>query len=140
MGGLAHDDKDNNVAMLSRRYLRQSVWLTAGMSIAGLLVMNVLRLDAMLTPLVVSAVFSMVTDTADAMIWRRVAERNPEGLTTFYTAVSGFRMLLALGVMMVCYLVVGRDAMTVFFLVFMSFYVMLLVHHAVFFGKVSNRS
>ena len=49
-------------------------------------------------------------------------------------------MLLALGVMMVCYLVVGRDAMTVFFLVFMSFYVMLLVHHAVFFGKVSNRS
>jgi len=30
--------------------------------------------------------------------------------------------------------------MTVFFLVFMSFYVMLLVHHAVFFGKVSNRS
>ncbi|MFA4181508.1 MAG: hypothetical protein K1V98_05990 [Prevotella sp.] len=126
--------------MLSRRYLRQSVWLTAGMFIAGLLVMNVLRLDAMLTPLVVSAVFSMVTDTADAMIWRRVAERNPEGLTTFYTAVSGFRMLLALGVMMVCYLVVGRDAMTVFFLVFMSFYVMLLVHHAVFFGKVSNRS
>ena len=110
------------------------------MFIAGLLVMNVLRLDAMLTPLVVSAVFSMVTDTADAMIWRRVAERNPEGLTTFYTAVSGFRMLLALGVMMVCYLVVGRDAMTVFFLVFMSFYVMLLVHHAVFFGKVSNRS
>ena len=140
MGGLAHDDKDNNVAMPSRRYLRQSVWLTAGMFIAGLLVMNVLRLDAMLTPLVVSAVFSMVTDTADAMIWRRVAERNPEGLTTFYTAVSGFRMLLALGVMMVCYLVVGRDAMTVFFLVFMSFYVMLLVHHAVFFGKVSNRS
>ncbi len=69
-----------------------------------------------------------------------MAERNPEGLTTFYTAVSGFRMLLALGVMMVCYLVVGRDAMTVFFLVFMSFYVMLLVHHAVFFGKVSNRS
>ncbi len=134
MGGLAHDDKDNNVAMLSRRYLRQSVWLTAGMFIAGLLVMNVLRLDAMLTPLVVSAVFSMVTDTADAMIWRRVAERNPD------TAVSGFRMLLALGVMMVCYLVVGRDAMTVFFLVFMSFYVMLLVHHAVFFGKVSNRS
>lgn len=140
MGGLAHDDKDNNVAMLSRRYLRQSVWLTAGMFIAGLLVMNVFRLDAMLTPLVVSAVFSMVTDTADAMIWRRVAERNPEGLTTFYTAVSGFRMLLALAVMMVCYLVVGRDAMTVFFLVFMSFYVMLLVHHAVFFGKVSNRS
>lgn len=139
MGGTAHDN-NGGIAAISRRYLRQNVWLTAAMFLAGLTVMSVFGLDAMLTPLVTGAVFSVVTDAADAVIWRKVAERNPEGLTTFYTAVSGFRMLLALAVMTVYYIVAGSGGMTVFFAVFMAFYVMLLVHHSVFFAKVSNRS
>ncbi len=133
----AHNNIEG-IGRLSRCYFRQSVWLTAGMLLAGLLLMNVFRLDAMLIPLVVSAVFSLAVDTADSIVWRRVAEKSPESLTTFYTAVSGFRMLLALATMLVYYLVAGGDAMLVFFLVFMAFYVMLLVHHTAFFSKVSN--
>ena len=49
-------------------------------------------------------------------------------------------MLLALAVMFVYYLVNGRDAMLVFFLVFMAFYLVSLIHHSVFFARVSNRS
>lgn len=146
MGGMTHDSEGmtqtpagNDAGKIAGRYLKQGLWLTAGIFLAGLLAMNVFALDAMLAPLVVSAVFSVLTEAADSAVWRRVAQRNPEGLTTFYTAVSGFRMLLALAVMLVYYIVAGSGAMTVFFLVFMSFYVVLLVHHAVFFAKVSNR-
>ncbi len=130
--------KIEGAGRLSRSYFRQSVWLTAGMFLAGLFLANVFRFDVMLTPLIVSAVFSLAVDTADAAVWRRVAERSPESLTTFYTAVSGFRMLLALVTMLVYYLVAGSDAMLVFFLVFMAFYVMLLIHHTAFFAKVSD--
>lgn len=137
MGGLTHDN--NDIVKLSKRYFRQSVWLTAGMTLVGLLVMNVFRIEALLTPIVVSAVFSIVIETADTVVWQMVARRNPEGLTSFYT-VSGFRMLAALATMMVYYLVVGSDAMLVFFLVFMSFYVLLLIHHTTFFARISNRS
>jgi hypothetical protein len=49
-------------------------------------------------------------------------------------------MLMALAVMFVYYLVNGRDAMLVFFLVFMAFYLVSLIHHSVFFARVSNRS
>ena len=42
--------------------------------------------------------------------------------------------------MFVYYLIAGREAMLPFFLVFMVFYVLLLIHQSVFFAKVSNRS
>ena len=138
MGGLMHDN--NDIVKLSKRYFRQSVWLTAGLTLVGLLVMNVFRIEGLLTPVVISAVFSIVIETADIVVWQMVARRNPEGLTSFYNAVSGFRMLAALATMMIYYLVSGSDAMLVFFLVFMSFYVLLLIHHTTFFARVSNRS
>lgn len=138
MSGLVHDKNDN--ARHGKRYLRQSVWLTAGLTLVGLLVMTVFRKDSLLAPIVVSAVFSVVIETADSVVWRKVANRNPEGLTSFYTAVSGFRMLLALATMLIYYIVVGSDGMLEFFLVFMSFYVVMLIHHATFFARISNRS
>ncbi len=138
MSGLVYDKNDN--ARHGKRYLRQSVWLTAGLTLVGLLVMTVFRKDSLLAPIVVSAVFSVVIETADSVVWRKVANRNPEGLTSFYTAVSGFRMLLALATMLIYYIVVGSDGMLEFFLVFMSFYVVMLIHHATFFARISNRS
>lgn len=125
---------------LSRNYAKQGLYLTACMFFAALIVMRVCNLQEILVPLVVSVVFSVVVDAADAIIWRKVANKDATMLPTFYTSVSGFRMLLALATMFVYYLVAGRSAMLVFFLVFMAFYVVLLVHHTVFFMRVSKRS
>jgi hypothetical protein len=68
------------------------------------------------------------------MIWARIAKRSPENLPTFFMGVSGFRMLLGIGVMFVYYLVADRNTMFLFFLIFAVFYVVLLVHHATFFA------
>lgn len=129
-----------DIKKLSKLYVKQSVGLTAIMFFIALIVMNVWHLDYILTPLVISVCFSLAVDMADSIIWCRVAAKSPENLPTFYTAVSGFRMLFALLTMFVYYLVAGRDAMLVFFLVFMAFYVMLLIHHTVFFAKLSAKS
>lgn len=82
--------------------------------------------------------FFMLVTMAEAVVWRRVAEGSPESLPTFFTAVSGGRMLLALATMFVYYLVKGREAMFPFFIVFVVFYVVQLVHHSIFFSRVSN--
>lgn len=129
-----------DVDKISKRYARQALFLTAALFLIALLVMRVWYVDEMLTPVIVSVVFTLVVSGAVAVIWRRIAKRSPESLPTFYTAVSGFRLLLALAVMFVYYLVNGSDAMLVFFLVFMVFYLVSLAHHSVFFAKVSNRS
>ena len=89
-------------------------------------------------PMAVSAVFSIVVESADALVWRKVAKKSPDSLTTFYTAVSGFRMLLALATMLVCYIIVGRDAIMPYILVLLVFYFAMLAHHSIFFSRLSN--
>ena len=132
--------KIEHVDRLSRTYAKQELWLTAGIFLLVLGVMSVSNIEGLLVPAIVGAVFSLVVSTAEALIWRRVAKQSPDNLPTFYTAASGFRLLLALATMFVYYLVKGRDAMLVFFIVFMIFYLVLLAHTPVYFARLSNRS
>ena len=129
-----------DINKLSISYLRQELYLSIGLFLIALLVMRVWFVDGLLTPAIIATVFTLVVSAAIGMVWRRVAKRSPESLPTFFTAVSGFRMLLALAVMFVYYLVYGRSAMLLFFVVFIVFYFVSLAHHSIFFAKVSNRS
>ena len=129
-----------DISKISKQYMRQQLFLTAALFLIILLVMQVRSFDGLLTPAIVGSAFTLVVAGAIAMIWARVASQSPDSLPTFFTAVSGFRLLLALLVMFIYYLVYGRDHMLIFFLVFMVFYFASLTHHSVFFAKVSNRS
>ena len=129
-----------DINKLSISYLRQELYLAIGLFLIALLVMRVWFIDGLLTPAIIATVFTLVVSAAIGMVWRRVAKRSPESLPTFFTAVSGFRMLLALAVMFVYYLVYGRSAMLLFFVVFIVFYFVSLAHHSIFFARVSNRN
>ena len=129
-----------NISQLSKRYMRQQLYLTTALFLITLLVMRVWFVDELLAPAIVSVAFTLVLGGAIAIIWRRIAQNSPESLPTFFTAVSGFRLLLALAVMFVYYLVNGRDHMLLFFLVFIVFYFATLAHHSIFFARVSNRN
>ena len=94
--------------------------------------------SGLMYPVAVSAVFSIVVESADALVWRKVAKKSPDSLTTFYTAVSGFRMLLALATMFVCYIIVGRDAVAPYIVVMLVYYFVLLAYHSIFFSRLSN--
>ena len=131
---------ENIIDKLCKRYLRQELLLAVALFLIGLMIMRVWYLDEMLWPLVVSTAFCLVVSNVIGLLWRRIAKNSPDNLPTFFTATSGFRMLLALAVMFVYYLVVGRDAMLTFVLVFMVFYFASLIHHSAFFARVSNRS
>ena len=128
-----------NVDRLSKSYMRQGLYISAALFLLTLLVMRVWFLD-LLTAAIVSAAFTLVVCLTIGLVWRRVAKRSPESLPTFFTAVSGFRLLLALAVMFVYYLTDTSDSMIRFFLVFMAFYFVSLAHHSIFFARVSNRS
>ena len=123
-----------NIKKLSIAYMRYGVMVAVALALVGLMVMQIWFLD-LLTPIIVSVAFSLVTCVAIAQIWKRVAQNSPDSLPTFFTAVSGFRLLLALAVMFVYYLVDNQDSMLRFFLVFIVFYFGLLIHHSVFFAR-----
>jgi len=128
-----------NIKRLSMNYIRQGLYVTAALFLLTLLVMQVWFLD-LLTPVIVSVAFTLVVCITIGLVWRYVALNSPDSLPTFFTAVSGFRLLLALAVMFVYYLLDHNDTMLTFFLVFMVFYVASLAHHTIFFARVSNNS
>ena len=51
--------------------------------------------SGLMHPVAVSAVFSIVVESADALVWRKVAKKSPDSLNTFYTADSGLSMHMA---------------------------------------------
>ena len=127
-----------SIKKLSIAYMRYGVMVAVALALVGLMVMQIWFLD-LLTPIIVSVAFSLVTCVAIAQIWKRVAQNSPDSLPTFFTAVSGFRLLLALAVMFVYYLVDNQDSMLRFFLVFIVFYFGMLIHHSIFFARINNR-
>ena len=129
-----------DIKKISKQYVKQQLSIAVALFLVALLVMNVWYMAEILTPAVVSVLFTLVIGVAVSRVWYRIAVNAPESLPTFYTAVSGLRLLAALATLFVYYLVCGRDAMRPFFLVFMAFYFVSLAHHSVFFARVSNRS
>ena len=127
-----------DIKKLSIAYIRTGLFVTAALALVALVVMRVRYLD-LLAPIIVSVGFSLVTCVAISQVWRRVAQCSPDSLPTFFTAVSGFRLLLALAVMFVYYLVDNQDSMLQFFLVFIAFYFAMLIHHSIFFARINNR-
>ena len=123
---------------LCSKYIVWSMIIVVLLTVAAFLVEKTGLASALMYPVAVSAVFSIVVESADALVWRRVAKKSPDSLTTFYTAVSGFRMLLALATMFVCYIIVGRDAVAPYIVVMLVYYFVLLAHHSIFFSRLSN--
>ena len=127
----------DKIRKMSINYMRQGLYFSTALFLLTLLVMQVWFLD-LLTPAIVSVAFSLLVCFTIGLVWRYVAKNSPDSLPTFFTAVSGFRLLLALAVMFVYYLL-NKETMLSFFLVFMVFYVASLAHHTIFFARVSNK-
>ena len=83
--------------------MRQGLYISAALFLLTLLVMQVWFLD-LLTPAIVSVAFTLLVCITIGVVWNYVAKNSPDSLPTFFTAVSGFRLLLALAVMFVYYL------------------------------------
>ena len=122
----------------SRRYIIQSVILLCLLTMLGGLAMSLWSLD-LLSALVVSGCFILAIDLATGLIFRWVATRHSDMLSSFFTGVSGFRFLGALAVMAVWYATSDRASLMTFFMVFLIYYMVSLIHHSIFFSRISNR-
>ena len=88
---------------------------------------------------IVGTLFFLVFEITTVLVWRWVALKHRNMLPSFFTGVSGFRFLGALLVMSVWYLAVGKENIMVFLIVFFVFYFVSLIHHSIFFSRMSKR-
>lgn len=128
------------IVKAAKQYALQVLIAANVLMITAIIVQHAAGLGTMLVgPIAVAYAFYLATAFAFAYVWKRVATGNPEMLTTVFMATSGFRMLLALATLTVIYIVVGRERMMPFAIVFMIFYLIAVGHHSYFFARHNNK-
>ena len=127
-----------NINKESNKYIVQSIALCCLLTICGFVAMQVWSLD-LLSAIIVSVCFILVIDIASALVFRWVATKHSDMIPTFITGVSGLRFLAALVVMAVWYVLSDRTSMMQFIVVFLIYYMASLIHHSIFFSRVSSR-
>ncbi len=127
-----------DIQKVCKNYIQRSFVLVVGLCAMGIGVMLTSSLP-LATPLLVSALFVLTLDVAAALLFSWVAVKHADMLPSFFTGVSGFRFLLALVVLAVWYIASDSKSMRIFFVVFLVFYMVTLVHQTIFFSRESNR-
>ena len=127
-----------NISKECSRYIVQSIALFAILTLCGFLAMKLWLLD-LTAAIIVSGSFVLVIDVASAFLFRWLATKHSDMLPTFITGVSGFRFLAALVVMAIWFVLSDRTSMGQFIVVFGIFYLLSLIHHSIFFSRISNR-
>lgn len=128
-----------DIDKVARRYVGIGALIIIILWMASILVATLRPEWNLMAPIWVSTGFSVVFLVAFALLWRWISKEKKESLTTLYSLVSGFRMVLALFTLFVCYMVVGRDAMVPYVVVFMVFYLIMVGFHTIYFSRIANK-
>lgn len=122
----------------SLQYIGQCIAIIITVIIVCMIVAHLAKLEGMGIAVAVSGIYALAIETIDALVWQKVNKVNPDSLPTFFMGVSMVRLLSALIVITVYYFATGRGDMLMFFLVFMTFYIAILIHHSVFFSHLQK--
>ena len=124
---------------IARRYAGIGLMLIIVLWLMSILVATLRPEWQLMSPIWVSTGFSLIFLLGFAVLWRWVVRKHNDSVTTLYSVVSGFRMLMALFTLFIVFLVVGRAAMLPYVLVFMIFYLVMVAYHSIYFSRITNR-
>jgi hypothetical protein len=124
---------------IARRYAGIGLMLIIVLWLMSILVATRRPEWQLMSPIWVSTGFSLIFLLGFAVLWRWVVRKHKDSVTTLYSVVSGFRMLMALFTLFIVFLVVGRAAMLPYVLVFMIFYLVMVAYHSIYFSRITNR-
>ncbi len=133
------ETQKNEIDIRYWKYIRQGVTLMAVLFFLTLVL--AMSYPSVTLPLIVSAVYALFVEIGAVTAWRKVATVAPDSLPSVFLAISGGRFMLALVVMFVYFLLVGKIGkgdMLTFVLIFAAFYLSAVLHHTLFFTHKHN--
>ena len=133
------ETQKNEIDIRYWKYIRQGVTLMAVLFFLTLVL--AMSYPSVTLPLIVNAVYALFVEIGAVTAWRKVATVAPDSLPSVFLAISGGRFMLALVVMFVYFLLVGKTGkgdMLTFVLIFAAFYLSAVLHHTLFFTHKHN--
>lgn len=140
-------EKENilKIKQIANLYKQISLWLTAGLALAVLFACRISASSDSITPrvvspLIVTAIFSLIASTVYGEAWKAVAKSSPNSLAKFYLAASALKMMAAALVFLIYAVVADKSEIIGFTVIFAAFYVALLVFDCIYFARVEKRT
>lgn len=127
-----------NVSARVREYISQILVLGLLLNFAVSIIQKFTVIN-LFAPMVISSLFMWIAGIIIILVWKHYETKNPESLPMFFMAVSGFKMLAAIGTLFLCYLAIGGESIRWIVILFVIYYVIFLAHHAIFFAKINNK-
>ncbi len=90
-------------------------------------------------PLITAFLFAAVETIVIVMLWLRTASAHIDRLPVFHAASSGFRVLAAIAVLFVVYIIVGRGKMLPYVVWMVVYYFAVLILHSAFFSRENGK-
>ena len=84
-----------NIAKIEKNYNKINLWLIVVFTLIGLTMAQVLLQSNMITPLIISSIFFIITNKIYGKAWKYFATNSPMVLGKFYLIGSMLRMFLA---------------------------------------------
>ena len=133
------------IKQIGLKYKQISLWITAGVTLAVLFACRVSAqcdniIAQVVTPLVVSAIFTLVASTANIEGWMAVAKSSPANLAKFYLVASALKMMAAAIVFLIYVVSCDKSNIIGFTAIFVLFYVVLLVFDCIYFARVEKKN
>lgn len=133
--------QNTTIHRISHRYQKNALFVLCGLSLLGLLLMQISLPQTILWPIIISFAFHDLCSILYSVAWQVVALRSPESMPHLHLAASFARLILAALVLLVYCWIVGIKAQIMqFAIVFVVYYLVMLLFDAVFFAKVSKIS
>ena len=131
-----------NIAKVERDYHKINLWIVSSLTLLGLLISQVLLKSNMVTPLIVSSIFFLVTGILYGKTWKYFATNSPKVLGRFYLAGSMLRMFLAVIIILIGSFSYRGDKENIltYVVVFVVYYIIAMFFDCLYFFRIEKNS
>lgn len=84
-----------SITDIEKNYNKINLWILVAITLIGLIMSQILLQQTLITPLIISAIFFIITNKIYGKLWKYFATNSPMALGKFYLVGSMLRMFLA---------------------------------------------
>ena len=131
-----------DIAKVEKGYQKINLWLVVGLTLLGLLLTQVFLQFNFEIPLMISAIFFLVTGKFYGKAWKYFATNSPNVLGKFYLAGSMLRMFLAIIAILIGALVNRGESEKILtpVSVFVIYYIATMIFDSVYFFRIEKNN
>ena len=114
-----------SITDIEKNYNKINLWILVAITLIGLIMSQILLQLTLITPLIISAIFFIITNKIYGKLWKYFATNSPIALGKFYLVGSMLRMFLAVIITFIGILVFRGDneKMLTYVFVFAFYYI-----------------